>query len=57
VSDLAIYRSILNMWGLHGGYSRDPFFPLDAEQELKLRQILERTGWMDPRHALDGVGA
>jgi hypothetical protein len=24
---------------------------------LKLRQILERTGLMDPRHALDGVGA
>lgn len=57
VSDLAIYRSILNMWGLGGGYSRDPFFPLDAEQELKLRQILERTGWMDPRHALDNVRA
>lgn len=57
VSDLAIYRSILNMWGLEGGYSRDPFFPLNEDQEQKLRQILERAGWMDPRHALDDVAA
>ena len=27
VSDLATYRSILNMWGLQGGYSRNPFYP------------------------------
>jgi len=55
VSDLAIYRSILNLWGLEGGYSRDPFFPLDQVQVEKLRGILERTGWMDPDHALDGI--
>ena len=55
VSDLATYRSILNLWGLEGGYSRDPFFPLDPAQVEKLRQILERTGWIDPDHALDGV--
>ena len=28
VSDLAIYRSILTLWGREGGFSRDPFFPL-----------------------------
>ena len=55
VSDLAAYRSILNSWGLHGGYCRDPFFPLDQTQEKKLFEILEKTGWNDPEHVLDGV--
>jgi len=55
VSDLAIYRSILNFWQLQGGYCREPFFPLDDQQERTLRGILERTGWMDPGHVLDNV--
>jgi 4-hydroxy-tetrahydrodipicolinate synthase len=55
VNDLSIYRSILNFWGLEGGYCRDPFFPLDAQQERTLREILERTGWIDPDHVLDGI--
>jgi dihydrodipicolinate synthase/N-acetylneuraminate lyase len=55
VSDLAIYRAMLNLWGLEGGFSRDPFFPLDRDQVEKLRTILEQTGWSDPNHALDGV--
>jgi 4-hydroxy-tetrahydrodipicolinate synthase len=55
VSDLAIYRSILNIWGLKGGYCRDPFFPLDGEQENKLREILEKSGWMVPDRVLDDV--
>ena len=55
VSDLAIYRSILNFWGLKGGYCRDPFFPLDGEQENKLREILEKSGWMVPDRVLDDV--
>jgi|SRR5579875_917805 len=55
VSDLAIYRSILNFWGLKGGYCRDPFFPLDGKQEGKLREFLERSGWIDPDHVLDNV--
>lgn len=55
VSDLATYRSILNFWGLEGGYSRDPFYPLSADQEEKLRGILEKTGWMDPERALEGI--
>ncbi len=56
VSDLAIYRSMLNLWGLEGGYSRDPFFPLDSEQVENLRNILQRTGWIDPDRVLDGIG-
>ena len=55
VSDLAIYRSILNLWGLHGGYCRDPFFPLTSQQEQALQVVLERTGWIDPDHVLDGI--
>jgi 4-hydroxy-tetrahydrodipicolinate synthase len=55
VSDLAIYRTILNYWQLKGGYCRDPFFPLDDEQERTLRAILDRTGWMDPDHVLDDI--
>ena len=55
VSDLAIYRSILKFWQLPGGYSRDPFFPLDAQQTETLRAILERTGWIDPDHVLDDI--
>jgi len=55
VSDLAIYRSMLNFWGRQGGYCRDPFFPLDAGQERKLRALLEKSGWDDPANALDGI--
>jgi 4-hydroxy-tetrahydrodipicolinate synthase len=51
VSDLATYRSILNFWGLQGGYSRNPFYPLDAEQEQRLRTLLEESGWMNPECA------
>jgi dihydrodipicolinate synthase/N-acetylneuraminate lyase len=55
VSDLAMYRSILNLWQLQGGFSRAPFFPLNAEQEQKLRDVLERSGWLDPDQALAGI--
>jgi 4-hydroxy-tetrahydrodipicolinate synthase len=55
VSDLATYRSILNFWGLQGGYSRNPFYPLTEAQEVTLRGLLERSGWMHPDHVLDGV--
>ena len=55
VSDLATYRSILKFWGLNAGYSRDPFYPLSAEQENELRQRLESCGWLDPERALEGV--
>ena len=53
VSDLAIYRSMLKLWGLQGGYCRDPFYPLDENQERTLRDLLERSGWMNPDHILD----
>jgi 4-hydroxy-tetrahydrodipicolinate synthase len=55
VSDLAIYRSILNFWGLQGGHSRDPLRPLDEKQEKTLRDLLERSGWMNPEHILDDI--
>jgi 4-hydroxy-tetrahydrodipicolinate synthase len=48
VSDLATYRSILNLWGLKGGYSRNPFYPLDRDQEKTLRGLLEKSSWLDP---------
>ncbi len=47
VSDLAIYRSILNIWGLDGGYSRSPFYPLTGDEQLRLRDILKQTGWLE----------
>jgi 4-hydroxy-tetrahydrodipicolinate synthase len=53
VSDLATYRSILNFWGLQGGYSRNPYYPLDAGQESRLRAHLEKTHWLNPERALD----
>ena len=56
VSDLAIYRAMLNLWGLEGGFSRDPFFPLDGEQVERLRKILEQSRWLDPDRALDDIG-
>jgi 4-hydroxy-tetrahydrodipicolinate synthase len=55
VSDLATYRSILNSWGLSGGYSRNPFYPLSAAQEMELHRRLQASGWEDPERALEGV--
>jgi 4-hydroxy-tetrahydrodipicolinate synthase len=55
VSDLATYRSILNFWGLSGGYSRNPLFPLSPAQEAELHRRLESSGWRDPDRALEGV--
>jgi len=48
VSDLAIYRSILNIWGLKGGYSRNPFYPLSEEEEGRLRGLLKQADWLEP---------
>ncbi|HMJ63230.1 MAG TPA: hypothetical protein VK493_15780, partial [Bryobacteraceae bacterium] len=57
VSDLAIYRSILNIWGLQGGYSRRPFYPLDSDQDMRLRVLLEKSGWLDPEQAMADISA
>lgn len=54
-TDLAVYRSMLKLWGLPGGYSRRPFRPLTAEQEDRLRAYLAETGWLEPEAALAGV--
>jgi hypothetical protein len=40
---------------LQGGYSRNPFYPLDGAQERTLRSLLEKSNWSDPEHALDGI--
>ncbi len=48
VSDLAIYRSILDLWGLKGGYSRNPFYPLSEEEEGRLRGLLKQADWLEP---------
>jgi 4-hydroxy-tetrahydrodipicolinate synthase len=53
VSDLATYRAILNIWGLHGGYSRNPFYPLDDDQERRLRVFLEKANWLNPPEAIE----
>ena len=55
VSDLAIYRSILNFWGLKGGFCRRPVLPLSAAEEKMLRSLLERSGWIDPDSVFDGL--
>lgn len=47
VSDLAIYRSILNLWGRNGGYCRKPVLPLGPDGEVRLRSLLEQSGWAD----------
>jgi 4-hydroxy-tetrahydrodipicolinate synthase len=57
VSDLATYRSILNFWGLKGGYSRNPFYPLDQAQEERLRGLLEASDWLDPDEAMASISA
>ena len=57
VSDLATYRSILNFWGLKGGYSRNPFYALDGDQEKRLRILLERSNWLDPEQAMVNISA
>jgi 4-hydroxy-tetrahydrodipicolinate synthase len=55
VSDLAIYRSILKLWGLNGGYSRNPFYPLDESQEIRLKSLLEKSGWLRPEEAIANI--
>jgi 4-hydroxy-tetrahydrodipicolinate synthase len=48
VSDLAIYRSILTFWGLEGGFCRNPFYPLNADEERRLHELLKEAGWLEP---------
>lgn len=48
-ADIPIYRGILELWGMHGGYSRAPFMPLGAEQMKQLKARLDASGWSTPR--------
>jgi 4-hydroxy-tetrahydrodipicolinate synthase len=51
VSDLALYRAILDHWGLQGGFSREPFYPLLPAQRETLARLLDEIGWSEPRAA------
>jgi 4-hydroxy-tetrahydrodipicolinate synthase len=53
VSDIAIYRAMLELWGRPAGYCRLPFFPLNDEQKQSLRARLEATGWLNYEHVLE----
>jgi len=55
VSDLAIYRSILNLWGLKGGFCRRPILPLSTAAEKTLRSLLEQSGWIDPDSVFESL--
>jgi 4-hydroxy-tetrahydrodipicolinate synthase len=55
VSDLAIYRSILNFWGLKGGFCRRPILPLGPGAETTLRVLLEKSGWIDPDSVFESL--
>ncbi|NUQ63004.1 MAG: dihydrodipicolinate synthase family protein [Pirellulales bacterium] len=46
--DIPIYRAILEIWGLHGGFSRLPFSPLAPQQKEELRRRLAAAGWLAP---------
>lgn len=43
-NDLAIWRTVLEVRGQHGGHSRAPFFPLNREQRNKVVTTLQRLG-------------
>ena len=45
-ADIPIYRGILELWGLHGGYSREPFSPLSDPQKELLGEELQAAGWL-----------
>lgn len=44
-ADIPIYRGMLQLWGRHGGFSREPFSPLTDEQLDRLRGELSASGW------------
>jgi len=46
VSDIAIYRGILNLWGRQGGFCRRPFDPLNDAQMETLQGLLTENNWM-----------
>lgn len=46
-ADISIYRGILQLWGRHGGYSREPFSPLTGPQLEHLADNLRATGWLN----------
>ncbi len=47
-ADIPIYRGILQLRGRHGGFSRQPFAPLNDEQLQRLADELEASGLLKP---------
>jgi 4-hydroxy-tetrahydrodipicolinate synthase len=45
--DLSLWRAGLELRGLHGGYSRPPFFPLTEEQRQDLARVMVQTGLLE----------
>jgi len=45
-ADIPIYRGMLQLWGRHGGYSREPFSALTGEQLEQLGEELRAAGWL-----------
>ena len=46
-ADIPIYRGMLQLWGRHGGYSREPFSALTEQQLQQLGDELRATGWLE----------
>jgi 4-hydroxy-tetrahydrodipicolinate synthase len=46
-ADIPIYRGMLQLWGRHGGFSREPFSALTEQQLEKLSEELRASGWLD----------
>lgn len=57
ITDIALYRSILEIWGRPISYSRLPSFPLTEEQRAQLITKLRLTGWLEYQHALEATTA
>lgn len=53
VSDIEIYRAILEIWGRQGRYSRLPSLSLTKEQRKILNERLVSSGWLDYQQALE----
>jgi len=46
-ADIPIYRGMLQLWGRHGGYSREPFSALTGLQLEKLGEELRAASWLE----------
>jgi 4-hydroxy-tetrahydrodipicolinate synthase len=42
--DLSLWRAGLDLLGLHGGFSRPPFFPLTQDQRADMADVMKQVG-------------